>query len=90
MSTYAERNSARLAARHKLHIPAVTRPQMTEVGPPLGRASDKLADKAVQEFKMAKASPSIESIEKFLCNSCLWPIEANAAASSARLDLRRE
>jgi hypothetical protein len=63
---------------------------MTDVGPPLGRASDKLADNAVQEFKMAKASPSMESIEKFLCNSCLWPIEANAAASSARLDLRRE
>jgi hypothetical protein len=63
---------------------------MTDVGPPLGRASDKLADNAVQEFKMAKASPSIESIEKFLCNSCLWPIEANAAASSAMLDLRRE
>jgi hypothetical protein len=63
---------------------------MTDVGPPLGRASDKLADNAVQEFRMAKASPSMESIEKFLCNSCLWPIEANAAASSARLDLRRE
>jgi hypothetical protein len=89
-TTYAERNSARDAARHKLQMPAVIRPQMTDVGPPLGRASERLADNAVHEFKMAKASPSIESMEKFLCSSCLWPIEANAAASSAMLDLRRE
>lgn len=86
---YAERNSARDAARHKLQIPAVTRPQMTDVGPPLGKASDRLADSAVHEFRMANASPSMESMEKFLCNSCLWPIAANAAASSAMLDLRR-
>ena len=88
--TYADRNSANEAARHKLQTPAVINPQITDVGPPLGRASDRLADNAVHEFKMAKASPSIESMEKFLCSSCLWPIEARATASSAMLDLRRE
>ena len=42
-----------------LHIPAVIKPHITDVGPPLGSARDRDADRAVHEFKMAKASPSI-------------------------------
>lgn len=86
--TYAERNSASEAAKHKLHTPAVTRPQMTEVDPPLGKARDRLAESAVQEFKIANASPSIDNMEKLRCSSCLWPRPANAAASASMLALR--
>ena len=43
----AERNSASDAARHKLHIPAVMRPQITDVGPPDGSARERLAERAV-------------------------------------------
>jgi hypothetical protein len=35
------------AARHRLQMPAVTKPQMTDAGPPLGSASDMLAASAV-------------------------------------------
>ena len=71
---------------HALHIPAVINPQMTDVGPPEGNASDSDADRAVHEFKIAKASPSIASGLKWRFNSALWPIEARCAASSkARL-----
>jgi len=62
--THADKNSASEAVRHKLQIPAVTRPQMTDVDPPLGRASDKRAQRAVYELRTAITSPSIESIEK--------------------------
>ena len=44
-------------------------PQRTEVGPPLGRARDKLAASAVHEFRIAKARPSIANGEKFLLSS---------------------
>ena len=47
---YAERNSARDAARQRLPIAAVTRPQMTELGPPEGRARVREAASAVHEF----------------------------------------
>ena len=56
---YADSISARPAAKHRLQIPAVTRPHITEVGPPAGKARDKEADSAVQEFRMAKARPSM-------------------------------
>ena len=58
-------------------------PQRTEVGPPLGNASDKLAASAVQEFRIAKARPNIARGEKFLFNSLLWPRAANWAASGS-------
>lgn len=57
---YAERNSAIDAARAILQIPAVMRPQRTLVEPPDGSASPSEDESAVQEFKMAKASPSID------------------------------
>lgn len=78
---YADRNSASDAARHRLQTPAVTRPQMTEVGPPDGRARERDADSAVQELRMAKARPSIASGEKFRCSSALWPRAARASSS---------
>ena len=59
-----------------LHIPAVIKPQMTEVGPPLGSARDKDAERAVHEFKIAKASPSIASGLKWRLSSALWHIDA--------------
>lgn len=62
---------------------------MTAEGPPLGRAKDILAPKAVQEFKIAKASPSMEKREKLRSSSCLRPNCANWAASSWMLVRRR-
>ena len=59
-----------------LHIPAVIKPQMIEVGPPEGKASDRDADRAVHEFRIAKASPSIASGLKWRFSSALWPIDA--------------
>jgi hypothetical protein len=56
---YAERNSASEAARERLQIPAVARPQTTETEPPEGRARDREAARAVQELRIAKARPSI-------------------------------
>lgn len=47
------------------------KPHSTEVGPPLGNASDKLAASAVQELRIANARPSIATGEKFLFNSLL-------------------
>lgn len=44
-------------------MPAVSSPQITEVDPPLGRASESEEDKAVHEFRMAKARPSIDKRE---------------------------
>ena len=79
---YADRNSANEAAKHKLHIPAVMRPQITEVGPPDGSARDREAARAVQEFMIAKARPSIASGEKLRWSSALWPRAASCAASS--------
>ena len=69
--------------RKALHIPAVIKPQMTDVGPPLGSARFKEADRAVQEFKMAKASPSIARGLKCRLSSALWPIDSYKTVSSA-------
>ena len=82
---YALKNSASEAARHRLQTPAVTRPQMTLVLPPLGKASEREADSAVQEFKMAKARPSMESGEKFRLSSCFTPSAARCSSSRATL-----
>lgn len=49
---------------------------MTDVGPPLGSARDRDADRAVHEFRIAKASPSIASGLKWRLSSALWPIDA--------------
>lgn len=69
----ADRNSAREAERHKLKNPAVTKPHITEVDPPEGKARLIDVDSAVQELRIAKASPSIDSGEKFRFNSCWIP-----------------
>ena len=73
---YAERNSAREEARQMLQIPAVISPHITDVGPPLGSATDIDTASAVHEFRMAKAKPSIEIKEKLRCSSGLWPISS--------------
>lgn len=57
---YAERNSARLAERHKLQTPAIINPHNTADGPPEGSARDREAESAVQELRIAKASPNID------------------------------
>ena len=75
-------NSAKEAARHRLQMPAVMRPHITDVGPPEGNASDKDAERAVHEFRMAKAKPSMASGEKCRFNSALWPRAAKWASSS--------
>ena len=59
------------------------KPQMTEVGPPLGSARFRDADRAVQEFKMAKASPSIARGLKWRLSSALWPIDSYKKVYSA-------
>lgn len=64
-----------------MHTPAVIKPQMTDVGPPLGRAREREADNAVHELRMAKASPSIDNGEKCRCNSCLTPRDAKCSSS---------
>ena len=56
---------------------------MTEVGPPLGSARFRDADRAVQEFKMAKASPSIARGLKWRLSSALWPIDSYQTVCSA-------
>ena len=66
-----------------LQIPAVIKPQMTDVGPPLGSARFRDADRAVQEFKMAKASPSIARGLKWRLSSALWPIDSYKTVHSA-------
>lgn len=70
---YAERNSARDVERQRLKKPAVTSPQMTEIGPPEGRAKLIDVDNAVHEFRIANASPSMDRGEKFRFNSCWIP-----------------
>ena len=67
---YADSSSARLAAKLRLHIPAVTRPQSTESGPPEGSASDREEASAVHELRIAKASPNIDHFEN--CRSKDW------------------
>ena len=64
-----------------MHIPAVIKPQMTDVGPPLGRARESEADSAVQELRMANASPSMASGEKLRLSSALWPRDARWRSS---------
>ncbi|KAK0935480.1 hypothetical protein LTR29_012953 [Friedmanniomyces endolithicus] len=84
---YALRNSAREAAKHRLHTPAVIKPHMTDVGPPLGKARDSEAESAVQEFKMAKAKPSMDNGLKLRRSSCLTPSAARWASSARTLCL---
>jgi hypothetical protein len=79
---YALRNSARLAARHRLQTPAVINPQSTEVGPPLDNDKDNEVASAVHEFRMANAKPSIASGEKVRFNSWVCPRAASCRASS--------
>lgn len=50
-------------------MPAVMSPHRTEVGPPLGKATDSDVAKAVHEFRMANAKPSIASGENVRFNS---------------------
>ena len=76
--TDEERQRKKESSMHSL-----IKPHSTDVGPPLGSASDKLAARAVQELRMAKASPSIASGEKFLFSSARWPSAASAAASAS-------
>lgn len=80
---YADRNSASDAAKHKLQMPAVTSPQMTLVEPPDGNASPIDDESAVHEFKMAKASPSMDRRLKLRFNSPLCPRACNWASSSS-------
>jgi len=55
-------------------MPAVTKPHNTATGPPEGKASDRDAASAVQEFRMAKAMPSIERGEKWRFSSESWRV----------------
>ena len=60
-------------------------PHITDVGPPLGRARDKDADRAVQEFKMAKARPNMAKGVKWRLSSALWPMAAYTGVESVSL-----
>lgn len=51
----ALKNSAKLAAKHRLKIPAVMRPHMTALGPPEGKLRLKEADRAVHVFWIVKS-----------------------------------
>lgn len=55
---------------------------MTDVEPPLGKASESEVERAVQELRMAKASPSMETREKLRCSSPLWPRACSCSSSS--------
>ena len=68
-------------AKQTLQIPAVTRPQITELGPPLGRANDIEAESAVHELRIANPIPNIDKKEKFRSRTGSWP-RANSCASS--------
>lgn len=57
---YADKNSAKLTARHKLQTPATTNPHNAAVGPPEGSARDREAESEVQELSIANARPSID------------------------------
>lgn len=61
-----------LAANARLHTPAVTSPHRTDVGPPDGNASDKEAARAVHEFKIANARPSMPTKEKLRSREACW------------------
>ena len=61
---------------------------MIALGPPDGSARLILAARAVQLLRMAKASPSMEMVEKFRWSSCLTPSLSSAAASSRFVDSR--
>ena len=61
---YADRNSAKDAAKHMLQMPAKMRPQMTALGPPDGRARLREVESAVQLLRIANARPNMESMEK--------------------------
>ena len=64
-----------------MQIPDVTRPQMTELGPPLGKAKDIETDNAVHEFKIANARPSILRKEKFRSSTGVCPKAISWASS---------
>lgn len=57
---YADKNSAKLSARHKLQTPDIIKPHNIADGPPEGSAIDKEAESDVQELSIANASPSID------------------------------
>lgn len=46
---------------------------MTLVEPPEGKARLSEVERAVHEFKMAKANPSMDKRLKLRCSSPLWP-----------------
>jgi len=85
---YADKNSAKDAARQRLQTPAVIRPHITAAGPPDGSARDREVDKAVHELRMAKASPSMDSGLWLRFSSCFKPKAARWSESSI-IDCRR-
>lgn len=52
------------------------------MGPPLGKAREREADNAVQELRIANASPSIDSGEWWRRSSCFTPRAARCASSA--------
>lgn len=78
---YADRNSARLAARQRLQVPARTRPHRTATGPPDGRANGRPAPRAAQLLRMAKERPSMDHFENCRLKDWAWPICARCASS---------
>jgi hypothetical protein len=61
---------------------------MTELDPPEGRASVIEAARAVQVLRIANAKPNMDIMEKLRLSSCLCPMAASRAASSAMLARR--
>lgn len=78
----ADSSSARLAAKLKLQIPAVTSPQITEIEPPEGRAREREAASAVQEFRMANDKPNIVHFENCRSKDWAWPSWARRKSSA--------
>lgn len=68
---YAERNSASDKLKHKDPSVEVTRPQRTETGPPLGRATDIEIDNAVHVLSSVKDSPNRDRNVKLRSSSRL-------------------
>ena len=81
---YAERNSPIDMASATFPMPAVSRPQITDDGPPLGSARDMDTESACHESRMANASPSSEMKEKFRRSSGSCPSAMTWASSCTR------
>jgi hypothetical protein len=62
-------------------MPVLTRPHTAAMGPPLLRERDSDADRMLQESRMAKAMPSIETGERLRGSSEMYPMAASCAAS---------